>query len=144
MDLLFYIGLGLSAGIIVGGALAPLRRRRQRRRGQTRGWQRTARVNRGILRFLSSAVYAALGIGLVWTLYFLVVGLVDRSQTEFAEQAASLIAAVLTLFSIMIAYFEFMHRGERKAEREEEGAADKLPEGPPTDPSANPGEQDKK
>lgn len=133
MDLLFYVGLGLSAGIVLGGALAPLRRRRQQRRGQTRGWHRAARMNRGILRFLSSAVYAALGVGLVWTLYFLVVGLVDRSQTEFAEQAASLIVAVLTLFSIMIAYFEFMHRGERKAEREAEAKAG--PEGQ-TQPTA--------
>lgn len=111
MNLLLSITIAVTAGIVLGSLFAPLRQRRWKKNPE--GWQRAAKTNRAILRFLSRVVYAILGIGLVWTVYFLVLGLIDKTQTEFAEQASSLIVAVLTLFSIIVAYFEFTHRGQR-------------------------------
>lgn len=54
--------------------------------------------------------FLVLLVGLLWTAYFLVVGLVDPTQTEYAANISELIVGVLTVFSIIIAFVEFWRR----------------------------------
>lgn len=63
--------------------------------------------------FVSRLAFGVLGVGLVWTVYFLILGLVDKSQSEYAANSATLIVSVLTVFSIMIAFYEFLYRDKK-------------------------------
>lgn len=58
----------------------------------------------------SQAIYILLGIALVWIGYFTIIGIADPTQTEYAANSATLIVSLATIFSIMIAFYEFSHR----------------------------------
>lgn len=45
-----------------------------------------------------------LTLGLIWCLYFSVLGAMDPNQTEYANNMAELIVAVLTVISIIFAF----------------------------------------
>lgn len=59
-------------------------------------------------RLITSLAFLILGIGLVWTVYYLVLGLVDPTLTEYATNISQLIVSVLTVFSILIAFYQFL------------------------------------
>ena len=51
-----------------------------------------------------------LSLGLVWCCYFLVLGIVSPTQSDYASNMAELIVAVLSVISILFAFVEFTKR----------------------------------
>lgn len=64
-----------------------------------------------LLIFLKYITLLVLTLGLIWCLYFLVLGAMDPNQTEYANMA-ELIVAALTVISIIFAFFEFIRRDD--------------------------------
>lgn len=101
--------VGATAGVFFGVIRAAVRRKNTTPESEEQQ-QRKASFGRGLVRLMSKSMYVVLGVSLIWTVYFLGVGLFDSAQTEYAANAATLIVSVVTVFSIMIAFYEFMHR----------------------------------
>ena len=60
-----------------------------------------------LLRFATGTVLA---LGLIWCTGFLVVGALYPDQTDYANNMAELIVCVLTVVSIIFAFYEFVRR----------------------------------
>lgn len=110
--LMFSTAIGGTVGVFIGIFFQRFKVRRQD--PDSPAYQKSADFISRIFRFLTKSIYAVLAVGIIWTLYFMVIGLVDKRQTEYAANAATLIVSVVTIFSIMIAYYEFMRRGNNK------------------------------
>lgn len=55
----------------------------------------------------------SLTLGLLWCFYYLVLGIYDTGQAEYATNMAQLIVSFLTVISIIFAFFEFLsHKGK--------------------------------
>lgn len=71
----------------------------------------------GILKKLTAVLkyitMLSLTLGLLWCFYYLVLGIYDAGQAEYATNMAQLIVSFLTVISIIFAFFEFLsHKGK--------------------------------
>ena len=110
MNIMFAVARGATVGIVLGTVLG-LYRRIKLQRGDPKEIARNDRANnwmKKISPFVSLITFIVLFVGLVWTLYFLALGLVDPSQMDYANNASQLIVSVLTVFSIIIAFYQFL------------------------------------
>lgn len=65
---------------------------------------------------LKYITFVFLILGLVWCIYFLVLGALVPAQADYANNMAELIVAVLTVISIIFAFVEFLKRSDNKKE----------------------------
>lgn len=111
MKTLFDVCIGLSTGFalgLVGYALrVALRKNTVYTEKQIAHSQRLWRIGSRVLACVTGLLLA---VGLVWCGYFLILALADPAQTEYASSMAQLITAVLTVISIMFAFYEFLRR----------------------------------
>lgn len=111
MKLLFQVcsalSLGLAVGLLLGGFKALARRGRSYSQAQV---QKTRRLLSGTAAVLKYVTFLCIGLGLVWCLYYLVLGAVNPAQAEYATNMSQLIVSVLTAISILFAFFEFVRR----------------------------------
>ena len=103
------VAIGATAGVFIG-LMNTARQRKNIEKESEEQKERRASFGRSMIRVMSKGMYVVLGIALIWTVYFLGVGLFDPAKTEYAANAATLIVSVVTVFSIMIAFYEFMNR----------------------------------
>ena len=61
-------------------------------------------------RILTAITCLLLVLGLIWCAYFLIVGAVCPEQADYANNMSELIVSVLTIVSIMFAFYEFIRR----------------------------------
>lgn len=117
---LFTVAISLSFGL-TGGALGSVIGRRLRdKRAEKQGAQQhpgqssqqLAAFVAKAMRFMAKSVFLVLGIALVWALCFMVLGLVNPARTEWAANVSTLMVGVITVFSIMVAFYEFLYRGK--------------------------------
>ena len=109
MDLIYQISVALSVGILVGFAAGGIKlsghrnyTQEQKEKGRA-AWKRLS----GILIFLT---FLILVLGLVWCVYYLILGAVRPAQAEYATSMSQLIVSVLTIVSILMALFEFLRK----------------------------------
>lgn len=112
MDSIQQIMVALTVGATIGIIISGIRgylilQRKNKASGNPPGPQKSGGF---IMWFFSRSLYIVLGVALVWTVYFMILGLADASQSEHAANAATLIVSVVTVFSIMIAFYEFTQR----------------------------------
>ena len=111
MEILFNICIGLSAGFalgLVGYALRKaLRGDAPYTEKQIAASQRLWRIGSRVLACITGLLLVA---GFVWCCYFLILAAADPAQAEYAGNMAQLITAVLTVISIMFAFYEFLRR----------------------------------
>lgn len=123
MSILFQICCALSVGLVVGflgGAIKVAARKRSRRAKpyspeQVEQTARLIRMSGTVLKFVT---FLFLVLGLVWCVYYLVLGAVEPEQAEYATAMSQLIVSVLTIVSIGFAFFEFL-RSSRQRESED-------------------------
>ena len=106
--------VGATVGVLVGGLTARLRRRQQRKKYSQEKWEQMGSFFGSLLKTMSQSVYYILCIALIWTIYYMVLGIADRGLNEYAANNATLIVSVVTVFSIMIAFYEFSHRNDKQ------------------------------
>lgn len=110
MNIMLSVARGISVGIVLGTLLG-FYRRAKLNRGDAKEVARNARSAdwmKKISPYVSLLTFIVLFAGLVWTIYFMVLGLVDPSQMDYANSASQLIVSVLTVFSIIVAFYQFL------------------------------------
>ncbi|MDL2252525.1 transporter [Ruminococcaceae bacterium OttesenSCG-928-I18] len=108
--ILLSAAVGGTAGVLVGGITSAVRQRKRKERYSQQQIERMGSLFQSVFRFLTKSVYYVLGIALIWTIYYMVLGIMDHSLNEYAANSATLIVSVVTVFSILIAFHEFLHR----------------------------------
>lgn len=99
----------LTVGLLLGVALGGVKYARRRAPTQ-------AQVEKSLWLWHKLSVvftfvtFLLLGLGLVWCVYFLCLGLLMPQQAEYANNMSELIVGVLTVISIMFAFYEFLRR----------------------------------
>ncbi len=114
MVLFFEICRGLSFGIIIGfllGGFKSVIRRKSYTESEIRYTKKLIAQAAGVLKYIT---FFLLAMGLLWCSYFLVLGIVDPGQAEYADNMAELIVSVLTVISILFAFVEFLRRADDK------------------------------
>lgn len=118
MDFLFTLCSALSLGVLVGffaGALKVFSHARRREFRYSEVQVRKAAVfRRRVSTVLKFVTMLMLALGLIWCVYYLVLGAVDASQAEYATAMAQLIVSVLTIVSIIFAFFEFVRASSQR------------------------------
>ena len=109
LDILRNFAATLTAGVTVGflfGLVKYLSRPSYTPR-QVEAADKLKRHISSALKFLAAF---CLVVGLIWTVYYLVLGVLDPAQAEYATNLSQLIVSVLTVISIIFAFFEFLRR----------------------------------
>lgn len=108
LNLLLSICWGVTLGAVVGfgwGIYQKIIRSNQNQ------MQKTVFLTKVVKKYgllINLITFLFLAIGLIWTCYFMVLGILDTTQTEYATNVSQLIVSVLTVFSIMIAFYQFL------------------------------------
>lgn len=102
------ISVGIMIGFLIGGVKIAFKR------------DYSEATNKAFKKFLEKATgvfkyttFLLLALGLVWCVYFLVLGATVPGQTDYANNMAELIVAVPTVISIIFAFIEFLKRKDK-------------------------------
>lgn len=110
MNLLLYICIGLSCGAALGilsGMYRIYRKKGSYTEKQIAMGKKIWKAGSRILTYLTGLI---LILGLIWCVYFLIMGAAFPAQAEYANNMSELIVAVLTVVSIGFAFYEFIRR----------------------------------
>lgn len=110
MQILFNVCLALSVGTVVGAGFGAVKVLVVKPEYSELQVEQSLKMRKTLAGFAKVLTFFALGIGLVWCIYFLVLGIVDSSQVDYATGMAQLIVSVLIIISIMFAFFEFLRK----------------------------------
>lgn len=110
MNVFTYICAGLSAGVVLGFTAGGLKALFHRRPYSPRRVETVRRIVGKAAALLKYITFMLLALGLVWCTYFLVLGITCPEQADYANNMAELVAAVLTVISILFAFVEFLRR----------------------------------
>ena len=109
MNLLFQICRGVSLGIIVGFLLGGIKwlHHPDYDQKQIDSQVKFYKVVSAVLKYFT---FLCLILGLLWCIYYLVLGAWDPDLSGYATNMSQLIVSVLTIVSIIFAFFEFLQR----------------------------------
>ncbi|WP_455619458.1 transporter [Eisenbergiella sp.] len=110
MDLYFIICRALSWGLLIGFFLGGIKlvmgRKEYTEKQLTASKLALAKIT-GVVKYLT---ILTLILGLLWCVYFLILGCTVPEQAEYATNMSQLIVSVLTVISIIFAFLEFVRR----------------------------------
>lgn len=110
MNNLLRVCIGLSAGIIggvIGAAIKTKLRKKEYTEKQIQKYQKCWKAGS---RFLTFFTLLILALGFIWCVYFLILGIINPGRADYANNMSELIVSVLTVVSIMFAFYEFIRR----------------------------------
>lgn len=109
MNTFYNICRGISLGIILGFLCGGFKMtfRKEYSEEQARAAKKLINKAAFVLKYVT---FLLLALGLVWCIYFLVLGALVPAQTDYANNMAELIVSVLTVISIIFAFVEFLRR----------------------------------
>ena len=108
MDMLFIVTRGITFGIMIGFIISGIRWKFHEKGYSEKQIQKGVQFRNIISKISIYITSFTLLIGLVWTIYFMILGVVDRSQTEYATNVSQLIVSVITIISIIFAFIQFL------------------------------------
>lgn len=110
MDLFYIICRALSWGLLIGFFLGGFKlvmgRKEYTKKQITASKLLLAKITE-VVKYLT---ILTLILGLLWCVYFLVLGCIVPEQAEYATNMSQLIVSVLTVISIIFAFLEFVRR----------------------------------
>lgn len=109
MEAIFSIMVAASFGVFVGFVAGGIKMLKKPVYTDAQV-ERTAAVNKKLASIVKYITFFVLAQGLLWCIYFLVLGSVDANQVDYATGMSQLIVSVLTIVSIIFAFFEFLRR----------------------------------
>ncbi len=113
MGIFYRFCVSISFGVVIGFLIGSIKLFRKKE--YTEAQKNTSRK---ILSKLSLALkYITLFmliLGLIWCIYYLVLGIVVPGKADYANNMAELIVAVLTVISIIFAFVEFIRHTDEK------------------------------
>lgn len=113
MEEIYYICIGLTSGVIIGfltGGFKLLRRKPY----TEKKIQKTKKLINKAANVLKYVTFLLLVLGLIWCVYFLILGAVIPGQADYANNMAELIVSVLTVISIIFAFVEFLRQKNKE------------------------------
>ncbi len=110
MNMLYYICIGASAGVLLGFALGGIKSVLQRKPYPDKKVEATYKLINWIGNTLKYITFILLLLGFIWCVYFLILAIAIPEQADYANNIAELIVAVLTTISILFAFIEFLRR----------------------------------
>lgn len=110
MDHLFTLCVALSCGILCGGAAGGIAKTIKKRSYTEQQLARGKKLWAIGSRVMTYATCLILALGLIWCVFFLILGAADPAHAEYANNMSELIVAVLTVVSIIFAFYEFIRR----------------------------------
>lgn len=108
MHLLYNIAVSLSYGIFIGFLLGIFKIKK--RKHPDTSLSSETKLQYYLAGFLKYITFFMLVEGLVWCLYFLLLGILQPNQADYANNMAELIVSLLTVISIIFAFVEFLRR----------------------------------
>ncbi len=109
MNLVLSVCKGISTGIVVGFLIGSFLR--ARRKEYTPEQKAHAQKLLGkVVTVIRYITFATLCLGLVWCIYFLLLGIFSPAQADYAGNMSELIVGLLTAISIIFAFLEFLRR----------------------------------
>ncbi|WP_041138675.1 hypothetical protein [Beduini massiliensis] len=111
MDFFYNICVGISLGIIVGFLIGSWRLVLKKTYSE-RQIAATGHMIKIIANIMKYLTFLFLILGLIWCIYFLVLGAIVPELAEYATNMSQLIVSVLTIISIIFAFFEFLRRAK--------------------------------
>ena len=112
MNILFNLSLAISVGIIIGFIGGGIKSIIKKSYTKEKIYA-TKRLLDKISNILKYIVLFLLAQGLIWCTYFLILSIIAPSSSEYANNVSELIVAVLTVISIIFAFFEFLRRTDK-------------------------------
>ncbi|MFV0402056.1 MAG: transporter [Oscillospiraceae bacterium] len=110
MDIAFRIACSVTVGLILGFLIGLIKTKVSKRAYTPAQVERAVQLRKKASTILKYITFCSLLIGLVWTVYYLILGAVDPAQSGYAVNLSQLITGVLTVVSILFAFFEFLGR----------------------------------
>ena len=101
------LSAGIACGVVGGGIKYRLNRNRDYPEEKKAAYQHLWKTGSTVMRFATGTILA---LGLIWCAGFLVVGALYPDQADYANNMSELIVGVLTVVSIMFAFYEFVRR----------------------------------
>ncbi|WP_294465409.1 transporter [uncultured Anaerofustis sp.] len=112
MNILFNLSLAVSVGITIGFIGGAIKSKIIKSYTQEK-IEATKKILEKISNILKYIVLFLLAQGVVWCTYFLILGVISPASAEYANNVSELIVAVLTVISIIFAFFEFLRRTDK-------------------------------
>lgn len=109
MKLLYDICMGLSIGTCIGICIGLYRKSRYKHYTSER-LEKAKQTSTLMLKVLKYVTLTCLALGLIWCVYFLVLAMMKPELADYADNMSELIVSVLTVISIIFAFFEFIRR----------------------------------
>lgn len=106
LNLCIALSLGIFCGGLIGIITKIFRKQDYTEQQQEKGlkmWKTGSKI-------MTVVTCLFLVIGFIWCLYFLILGIMCPSQSEYANNMSSLIVSVLTIVSIAFAFYEFIRK----------------------------------
>lgn len=109
MRLLLNVCIALSVGICIGflGGAVKTRFLKNPSEKKIKANQKLWRIGSKIMAYCTGLL---LILGLIWCTYFLIMAFMCPDQAEYADNMSELIVSVLTVISIIFAFYEFIRR----------------------------------
>jgi bacteriorhodopsin len=109
MHQFYRICISLSVGLLIGFLFGGVKSLTQKTYSQEQVEKSRKLINKvaALLKYLTLFL---LILGFIWCVYFLVLGVVSPGQADYADNMSELIVSVLTVISIIFAFFEFIRR----------------------------------
>lgn len=113
MKIAYEICIALSAGILIGFLFGGIKLTLKKKYTDEQNRAAAKIINKAafVLKYIT---FLLLALGLVWCIYFLILGAVIPEQTDYANNMSELIVSVLTVISIIFAFVEFLRRTDDK------------------------------
>lgn len=114
MNSLRHIFMALSMGIVIGvifGSLKSVLRKKAPSSKQVEFMRGVINKFAVVLKYVTMTL---LVIGLLWCIYFLLLGIIVPAQADYADNMSELIVSVLTVISIIFAFVEFIRQKDQK------------------------------
>lgn len=112
MNILFNLSLAVSVGITIGFIGGWIKSKIIKTYTKEK-IDKTKMFLEKISNILKYIVLFLLAQGVVWCTYFLILGIISPASAEYANNVSELIVAVLTVISIIFAFFEFLRRTDK-------------------------------
>ena len=108
MSIILSIAKGATIGILMAPITWFVRYRLLSKTEFQRQQDKKRKLAKAVSQFSKYVTILALLVGLVWTVYFLILGIVMPDQAGYATNISQLIVSVITVISIIFAYIQFL------------------------------------
>ena len=110
MEAFYRLCVSLSIAVIIGFLLGGMKSKFVKKPYSLKQIESSKKMINKMAVFLKYVTMCMLSIGFIWCIYFLILGIVSPSQSDYADNMSELIVSVLTVISIIFAFVEFLRR----------------------------------